>query len=144
MSFIIHISAVITNGSKVLMVKEGKKVSYGLYNFPGGHLEKNESILEGIYREVKEETSLEVEIDYLINILITKGETTYINFVFHAEYKSGDAVAQAGEIIECRWIEINDLLNGFEGELLNKEKKIKALNDYLGGKKVELDVLVDY
>src|SRR3954464_7137118 len=119
MSIVVHISAVITDGSKVLMVKEGKEWNYGLWNFPGGHLEKNESVLEGMYREVKEETSVEVNIGYLINILVTKGETTYINFVFHADYKAGEAVPQEGEILECRWIEINDLLNGFDGELLN-------------------------
>ncbi len=147
MSIVVHISAVITDGSKVLMVKEGKKWNYGLWNFPGGHLENNESVLEGMYREIKEETSVTAELDYLINILVTKGETTYINFVFHAEYKSGAALAQediAGEILECRWIEINDLLNGFAGELLNKEKKEKVLKDYLAGKRIELDVLVEY
>jgi ADP-ribose pyrophosphatase YjhB (NUDIX family) len=126
------------------MVKEGKQVSYGLYNFPGGHLEPNENILEGAYREVKEETSVEVNIDYLINILVTKGETTYVNFVFHADYVSGKAKAQAGEILECRWIEINDLINGFDGELLNKERKIKVLQDYLAGKRTELDILVNF
>ncbi|MBS1491985.1 MAG: NUDIX domain-containing protein [Bacteroidetes bacterium] len=144
MSVVIHISSVITNGSKVLMVKEGKQVSYGLYNFPGGHLEPNENILEGAYREIKEETSVEAKIDYLINILVTKGETTYINFVFHAEYINGEAIPQEGEILECRWIEINDLINGFDGELLNKEKKMKVLRDYLEGKRTELEVLVNY
>lgn len=144
MSIVVHISAVITDGSKVLMVKEGKPHVYGYYNFPGGHLEQNESVLEGIYREVKEETSLEVNIDYLINILVTTGETTYINIVFHAEYNCGVAFAQEGEILECRWIEINDLINGFDGELLNKDKKIKILEDYLAGKRTELDILVNF
>ena len=144
MNVVIHISTVITNGTKVLMVKEGKQVSYGLYNFPGGHLEQNENILEGAYREVQEETSLEVKIDYLINILVSKGEITYINFVFHGVYISGDAKAQEGEILECRWIEIDDMIKGFAGELLNKEKKIKVLQDYLAGKRTELDVLVDF
>ena len=144
MSIVIHISAVITDGTKVLVVKEGKPKIYGFYNFPGGHLEQNESILEGIYREVKEETSLDVHIDYLIDIIVSKGDTTYINFVFHAIYKSGEAFAQEGEILECRWIEIDDLINGFDGEFLNKEKKMKILNDYLNGKRTELDVLIDF
>jgi phosphatase NudJ len=144
MNVVIHISTVITNGSKVLMVKEDKQVSYGLYNFPGGHLEANENILKAAYREIIEETSVEAKIDYLINILVTKGETTYINFVFHADYVSGEAKPQQGEILECRWIEINELINGFDGELLNKEKKIKVLEDYLSGKRTELDILVNF
>jgi len=120
MSFVIHISAVITNGSKVLIVKEGKPHVYGFYNFPGGHLERNENILSGIYREIKEETGLDVKIDYLIDILVTHSETTFINFIFHADYIKGEPVAPENEILECRWIEINDLINGFDGELLNK------------------------
>lgn len=144
MSIVVHISAVIADGSRVLMVKEGKPHVYGYYNFPGGHLEKNESVLEGIYREVKEETGLDVEIDYLINILVTKGETTYINFVFHANYISGEAKAQMGEILECKWFEIQELIYGFDGELLNKEKKIKVLNDFLSGKQTELEILVNF
>jgi len=144
MKVIIHISTVITDGSKVLMVRENKEFCYGLYNLPGGHLEANENIVKAAYREILEETSVETKIDYLINILVTKGETTYINFVFHADYISGEAKPQQGEILECRWIEIDDLINGFDGELLNKEKKIKVLKDYLSGKRTELDVLVNF
>jgi len=144
MSIVVHISTVVTNGSKVLMVKEGKQWNFGLYNFPGGHLEPNENILEGAHREVKEETSVEINIDYLINILVTKGETTYINFVFHGEYLNGTPKPLEGEILECRWIDIHDLINGFDGELLNKGKKLKVLNDYLSGKRIELDALVNF
>ena len=144
MNVIIHISTVVTDGRKVLMVKENKEWCYGWYNFPGGHHEPNENILEGAYREIIEETSVEAKIDYLINILITKGETTYINFVFHANYISGETKPQQGEILECRWIEIHDLINGFDGELLNKEKKIKVLNDFLSGKQTELEILVNF
>ena len=144
MSIVVHVSTVITNGAKVLMVKEGKKWNFGLYNFPGGHLENNEDILEGAYREISEETSIEAVIDYLINIIVTKGDTTYINFVFHAEYISGTPKPLEGEILECTWIDINDLLIGFDGQLLNKDKKIKVLQDYLSGKRIELDALVNY
>lgn len=38
------------------MVKEAKKNCYGKWAFPAGHLEKNETIFEGVKRETKEET----------------------------------------------------------------------------------------
>ena len=54
------VSAVIFNQkAEVLLVKHKK---HGVWVYPGGHLEKNESPDEGVLREVKEETGLIVEI----------------------------------------------------------------------------------
>ena len=37
--------------------------SHGTYQFPGGHLEENETLEEGLVREIKEETGIELK-DY--------------------------------------------------------------------------------
>lgn len=39
----------------------GKRLDSGKFTFPAGHIEEKESPLEGLIREVKEETGLEVE-----------------------------------------------------------------------------------
>jgi 8-oxo-dGTP diphosphatase len=47
--------------SKVILVlKNRPKWQEGLYNFPGGHIEKGESGLECIIREVKEECEIRI------------------------------------------------------------------------------------
>lgn len=52
-------SALIFKGDKVLLV-EHKKLGAWLY--PGGHIEQDETPEETLYREVKEETGLDVSI----------------------------------------------------------------------------------
>lgn len=44
------------------------RTDYDMWNLPGGRLEKNETPWEGVVREVKEETGLDVEIDRLTGI----------------------------------------------------------------------------
>ncbi|MFB6213728.1 MAG: NUDIX hydrolase [Candidatus Nanohaloarchaea archaeon] len=44
------------DSGELLMVQEGKDHVYGLWDFPGGGLEQDESVKECVEREVKEET----------------------------------------------------------------------------------------
>jgi 8-oxo-dGTP diphosphatase len=52
----------ITNGEDVLLLRGGpdKRLWAGLYNGVGGHVERHEDIYNGLLREIKEETGLEV------------------------------------------------------------------------------------
>ncbi|MEA1936963.1 MAG: NUDIX domain-containing protein [Patescibacteria group bacterium] len=52
-------SALITNKRKVLLVNHKK---LGVWLYPGGHIESNETPDQTVIREVKEETGLDVEI----------------------------------------------------------------------------------
>src|SRR5207245_10088726 len=57
----IAIGAVIARGSRVLLVKrKSDDFLAGIYEFPGGEVEKKESIHDALRREVKEETGLRV------------------------------------------------------------------------------------
>ena len=99
-------SAVFTNQqNQILLVKEGNvnKTSYGKYNLPGGHLELNEGLINGTAREIKEETGIEVYIDFLIGIYTGYSHNHCINYIFHAEYKGGNIEPQKNEILECNW-----------------------------------------
>ena len=53
---VIRVKAVIINSNNELMLGYCDKT----YQFPGGHLEKNESLEEGLIREVKEETGIDI------------------------------------------------------------------------------------
>ena len=52
-------SALVINNGKVLLLHHKK---LGVWLYPGGHIEKNETPDQTVIREVKEETGLDVEI----------------------------------------------------------------------------------
>jgi 8-oxo-dGTP diphosphatase len=75
------------------------------WQFPGGHLENNETVIECAVREVREETSLQVQalrhLGYT-NKTFTIGQQPYITLLVSCKYQSG--VAQTLEPDKCeRW-----------------------------------------
>ena len=50
----------IYDGENILVQERTKKTWPGI-TFPGGHLEKDESIVESTIREIKEETNLDIK-----------------------------------------------------------------------------------
>ena len=51
----------INRGNDVLVLDKVKKYGWEGLTFPGGHVEKVESITESVIREAKEETNLDIE-----------------------------------------------------------------------------------
>jgi 8-oxo-dGTP diphosphatase len=57
----IGVGVVLLNDKRqILLGKRLKKLGYGFWSFPGGHLEFYESVIDCARREVKEETNLDV------------------------------------------------------------------------------------
>lgn len=64
------------------------RTDYDLWNLPGGGLEPQESITDGVEREVKEETGLDVEVGRLVGVY-TKTDRNDIAFAFICKITSG-------------------------------------------------------
>ena len=144
--FIIHVSAVFTNQqNQILLVKEGNvnKTSYGKYNLPGGHLELNEGLNNGTAREIKEETGIEVYIDFLIGIYTGYSHNHCINYIFHAEYKGGNIEPQKNEILECNWFSSEQIMHLDNNKILNPKKLKKIITDYVNGNRAELRIITE-
>jgi ADP-ribose pyrophosphatase YjhB (NUDIX family) len=58
---ILGVGAIIIEGNRVLMVERAREPLKGWWSLPGGVLETGERLVEGVRREVREETGLEVE-----------------------------------------------------------------------------------
>ncbi|NRA68867.1 MAG: adenylyltransferase/cytidyltransferase family protein [Pseudobacteriovorax sp.] len=61
--------AVVIKNGHVLVVERGINPGKGLLGLPGGHLDVQESILDSTVRELKEETKINVNKDYLKTIV---------------------------------------------------------------------------
>jgi 8-oxo-dGTP diphosphatase len=57
---VLGVGALIFNRGKILLVERGREPLKGYWSLPGGVLETGETLEQGIIREVREETGLEV------------------------------------------------------------------------------------
>ena len=93
--------------TKILMQNRTKSDWKG-YALPGGHIEPNESVVESVIREVKEETGLEIKNPTLCGIKqfpIENGR--YMIFLFKTNEFSGTLVSS--EEGEMSWVERSDI-----------------------------------
>lgn len=78
--------------------------------FPGGHVEKGESFVESVIREVREETGLTIASPRLCGVKqFMNGDSRYIVFLFKATRFSGEIVSSPeGPVF---WVKREDLKN---------------------------------
>ena len=117
---IVGVGAVVIDGTKVLLVRRGQEPLKGEWSLPGGALELGETLQQGVVREVLEETGLIVIPGGIIEILDRivpdegSGRVRYhyvlIDFVCHV---TGGALCSASDAEEVRWVERDQLQNGY-------------------------------
>lgn len=108
---IIGVGAVIWNHrGEIVLIRRGQEPRLGEWSIPGGRLEWGESVREGVIREVREETGLEVEIGGLIDVVdaVTReasGDVVrhYVLIDFLARHLAG-ALHAGSDAAEARWV----------------------------------------
>ncbi len=98
----------ITDGEKVL-VQDRKDPNWPGITFPGGHVEKNESFVASVIREVYEETGLMIENPTLCGTkqFQDKQDARYVVLFYKATRFSGELKSSdEGEVF---WIDRTDL-----------------------------------
>ena len=66
---LVGVGAVVEQDGRVLLVRRGSEPLKGHWTLPGGALELGETLSEGVVREIREETGLEVEPIELIEVV---------------------------------------------------------------------------
>ena len=62
------VGGVVIHDGAVLLVKRAYPPRQGEWSLPGGQLELGESLAEGVRREVREETGLDVEVGAVVDV----------------------------------------------------------------------------
>lgn len=104
------VGGVVIRGHEVLLVKRAFPPRAGEWSLPGGRLELGESLVDGVRREVREETGIEVEVGPLVEVFDrvqrdADGRVRY-HFVI-ADYLCrpiGGALAAGDDATDARWI----------------------------------------
>lgn len=74
-----------------------------VWNLPGGRTETPERITDGLCREVREETGLEVAVERLLVVDAT--HKAGVSFVFRCRVTGGEITPGIGEIRALRWLD---------------------------------------
>lgn len=113
-------SACIVHDSKMLIVKRSEhETSFpGIFEIPGGHIELGEGFEEGLRREVKEETGLDVVIGDPYFAFTYTGPTSgrhigEIHFMAELTDASQPVLLDPNEHSEFQWI-TEDQINTYE------------------------------
>lgn len=98
------VAGVIYKNNKFLIAQRNlKKAQGGLWEFPGGKVEKNESYESALIREIKEELNADIEVNEYIGESIHHYPEKDIKLIF---YKA-KLLSEKVELLEhesCKWI----------------------------------------
>ncbi len=112
---IVGVGAVVVDGDRALLVRRATEPLKGQWSIPGGMLELGEKLREGLAREVREETGLEVEVGDVLDVFDSifpdaQGRTQYhyVLIDYRCTVKSGAATA-GSDVSEVRWVKSEEL-----------------------------------
>lgn len=145
----ITMACVVHCKGKFLFVEE---FEYGkmTLNQPAGHLEKNETILQGAQRELFEETGIRAEMQNLLKIYqwhAPRSKTDYLRFVFSVELTDwGEITPSDPDISGGLWLSLEEFHHYIQqdGQAARNPLVLQAVEDYLSGKTYPLDILDVY
>lgn len=112
---ILGVGALILRRNKILLVERGKQPLKGYWSLPGGVLELGERLEDGIRREVREETGLEIEplkvAEIFERIMLDKRGRTEYHYVlvdYLCKVIAGNA-APSDDVSDVAWVSLRNL-----------------------------------
>ena len=118
--FRIVVAAVIVKEERVLLLqrKEDEKIYPGLWELPSGKREFNETSIEALAREVKEETGLSIVVErpisifeYIVKTPTEIRDTTQINFLCYPANPQETVKINKEEHQNARWFTKEEFLS---------------------------------
>ncbi len=111
---IVGVGGVVIYRHRALLIRRGSEPLKGEWSIPGGMLELGEELAEGVRRELKEETGLEVEpleIVAAFDRITREGERVKYHYVivdYVCRRKHG-RLKPASDVVDARWVRREDL-----------------------------------
>jgi len=100
----IAVGTIIQNSQKeIALVRRSIEPGYGKWVFPGGYVDRGETLLVAAAREAQEEANLRIRIDGLINLYSYTGQTPII--VVYAATLIGGKLRADDESLEAAWFQ---------------------------------------
>ncbi len=98
----VAVGTIISNAKgEIALVRRAIEPGFGKWVFPGGYVDRGETLVAAATRETLEESQLEIRLDGLVNVYSYPDRVPVI-IVYAATHTGGDLVA-ADESLEARW-----------------------------------------
>jgi ADP-ribose pyrophosphatase YjhB (NUDIX family) len=115
---VVGVIVVVRRGDQVLLAQRSRGTYLGKWGFPGGHVERGETIVEAGLRELHEETGVSAEprgVLTHLDVMDRKPDGTcsfhYVLLAVLADWRSGEGVA-ADDAAAVRWITLKEMAEG--------------------------------
>lgn len=112
---VVGVGGVVISRDRVLIVRRGRPPLQGEWSIPGGMLEVGETLVEGVRRELGEETGIEVSVRGVIEVLEKisldgqgKPAYHYVILDYFCEAIRGEA-RPGGDVTGVAWVSRTDL-----------------------------------
>jgi 8-oxo-dGTP diphosphatase len=115
---VVAVGAVILDAGRVLLVQRGQEPLLGQWSLPGGAVEVGETLEAALAREVREETSLDVVVGPVVEVLDSirrdaagRPEYHYVIIDYACRVRGGTSMAPAHgtDAADARWVPIDEL-----------------------------------
>jgi len=140
---LIGCSNLIVRGGRYLLVQESKASARCLFNLPAGKPELGETLPEAAVREAREETGLDVQVDYLVAIYHcprTSEGVGVVNFVFRSRV-SGGKLRTSAEHPAVEYLSREEITKlGREGRLRGVHVEL-AIDQCAAGARLPMDTV---
>jgi ADP-ribose pyrophosphatase YjhB (NUDIX family) len=138
------VAAVIEREGRFLMVEEESEGDI-VYNQPAGHLDPNESLVDAVIRETREETAWGFRPETLVGIyrwVHQPTERTYLRVCFTGSCMDHQPQQDLDQgILRALWMTRDELLA--VPEKLRSPMVMRCIDDYLAGQRFPIDILAD-
>jgi len=106
----VAVAIIIDDQQRILITRRPLHAPHGgMWEFPGGKLEQDESATAALIREIKEEVALDIQdYDFLGEVQHTYTDRSVVLLVYCVRVFQGEAVAREKQM-DLRWVAVNDL-----------------------------------
>lgn len=137
----IIVGVVVEKDGKYLLVQEAKASCRGKWNLPAGHLDPNETLINGAKREAKEEIGYDVEptgVCQIGNRVLEDG--LFVSVIFVAKLLRGDIAFDTDEILDVKWFSYDEIV-AMKSEIRNEVLMLGSINNSKNGLVAPLEIV---
>lgn len=119
---------VVRRGDRVLLAQRSRGLYIGQWGFPGGHIERGETVIEAAMRELAEETGVTADplgVLTTFDVIERDGQGNvivhYVLLAVLSEWRHGEGIA-ADDAAALRWLSVEEITEGALPVLPNVER----------------------